>query len=89
MDLPDLPPGTRVKIHRDPEYGPGPWPAETTGSVIDSCIDEQGAGRDLRMYWVKFDEPQYDTDGDGPYESSQVAHFYIEALSTEGGDSLG
>ena len=37
-------------------------------------------GRD-RMYFVRFDEPQYDPDGDGPYESSQVSGEYLEGMS--------
>jgi hypothetical protein len=31
-------------------------------------------------YWVQFDEPQRDTDGDGPYESSQVLSKYLETV---------
>jgi hypothetical protein len=40
---------------------------------------ETRLGKD-RMYWVTFDEPQYDTEGDGPYNSSQVLGKYLEAL---------
>jgi hypothetical protein len=32
------------------------------------------------MYWVEFDEPQFDGDGDGPYVTSQVLDKYIELL---------
>ena len=31
-----------------------------------------------RSYWVHFDEPQQDGDGDGPYVSSQVLERYLE-----------
>jgi hypothetical protein len=31
-----------------------------------------------RTYWVEFDEPQRDPDGDGPYASSQVLERYLE-----------
>jgi hypothetical protein len=34
----------------------------------------------LTTYWVVFDEPQLDTDGDGPYESSQVLERYLEVV---------
>jgi len=39
-------------------------------------------GRDgiLTTYWVIFDEPQLDVDGDGPYESSQVLEKYLELI---------
>lgn len=40
----------------------------------------QGARQWLRVYLVRFDVPQYDTDGDGPYSSSEVAHIYLEKL---------
>jgi hypothetical protein len=35
----------------------------------------------MATYWVRFDEPQYDTDGDGPYDTSQVLGKYLEAIS--------
>jgi hypothetical protein len=31
-------------------------------------------------YWVDFDEPQRDADGDGPYRKAQIWDRYIEAL---------
>jgi len=29
-------------------------------------------------YWVRFDDPQMDADGDGPYLRSQVLEQYLE-----------
>jgi hypothetical protein len=78
MDLPVFPQGTRVRVRQDPDHAPGPWPAEPTGTIIQDCQDVEGARQTLRMYWVRFDEPQLDPDGDGPYEISQVAHIYLE-----------
>jgi hypothetical protein len=40
----------------------------------------QGREGTLRTYWVEFDEPQLDTDGDGPYYKSQVLEKYLEAV---------
>ena len=85
---PPLPPGTRIRVLRDPGYGPGPWPAEPTGRVefLGSRAFEEietRLGRD-RMYFVRFDEPQYDRDGDGPYEFSQVLGMHLEVISEDG-----
>ena len=27
--------GARVKVHRDPEYGDGPWPNEPIGTAVE------------------------------------------------------
>jgi hypothetical protein len=32
------------------------------------------------QYWVAFDEPQYDSDEDGPYSGGEVLARYIEIL---------
>lgn len=77
--------GTRVRICRDPDFGPGPWPDEPTGTVVAS---PQGSASETvettsgvrRMYWVVFDEPQFDVEGDGPFPSAQVLDKYLEVL---------
>ena len=33
-----------------------------------------------RSYWVLFDEPQYDPDGDGPYIAAEVLDKYLESV---------
>jgi hypothetical protein len=35
------------------------------------------------MYFVRFEVPQYDPDGDGPYKSSQVLGKYLEGMSQD------
>lgn len=30
------------------------------------------------MYWVLFDEPQFDVEGDTAYIKGEVAHIYLE-----------
>jgi hypothetical protein len=72
--------GTRVTVRRDPEFGPGPWPAEPEGRIAGPPESVQGRDGFLTTYWVVFDEPQLDTDGDGPYESSQVLERHLEVV---------
>lgn len=33
---------------------------------------------DFRFYWVRFDKPLFDADGDGPIEQSEVNETYLE-----------
>ena len=71
-------------VRRDPDYGPGPWPSEPHGTVSGAggpcyTLVETMRGSE-RSYWITFDEPQRDTDGDGPYESSQVLERYLQVL---------
>lgn len=76
-----FPPGSRVKVLSDPDYGPGPWPAEPTGRVV-SGPDVVDVGQGTRtFYWIVFDEPQRDADGDGPYERAQVLDTYLIPLT--------
>jgi hypothetical protein len=80
---------TKVRVRRDPDYGPGPWPDEPTGTLRAFPVD--GApfhvvntthGVEL-LYWIVFDDPQVDAEGDGPYTSSEVLGRYVERLSEE------
>ena len=73
----DLTVGTRVQVLSDPEFGPGPWPSEPMGTITGGPGLTQGRNGDLVTYWVMFDEPQYDTDGSGPYKKSQVLDKYL------------
>jgi hypothetical protein len=36
-----------------------------------------------RSYWIVFDEPQFDADGDGPYRSSEVLDKYLERAKSD------
>ena len=76
----DYPPGSRVRVRRDPNYGPGPWPDEPAGTVIGTPHLVETTRGPMAMYWVRFDEPQFDPDGDGPYDSSEVLARYLEPL---------
>lgn len=37
-----------------------------------------GAEGMIELYWVWFDEPQYDPDGDGPYKGSEIESIAVE-----------
>jgi hypothetical protein len=69
--------GSRVKVMQDSEFAPGPWPGEPTGTVLEWWTGEDHLVRDTtdgpeRAWWVRFDVPQVDADGDGPYAEAEV-----------------
>jgi hypothetical protein len=43
----------------------------------------QGVEELIEVYWVWFDEPQYDPDGDGPYKGSEMESDAIEVIKEE------
>ena len=73
-------PGTRVRVLTDPEYG-GPFAEECLGTVGSSTaaagLTPAAARLSKYSYFVTFDTPQRDRDGDGPYSSSQVLSRYV------------
>lgn len=89
--LSDLRPGDRVRVVKDPAWN-GPWPAEPFG-VIDRDADAPIRVLDLAAmpevvvpdedrgpmpeYLVRFDEPQLDGDGQGPYVSAVIWAKYL------------
>jgi hypothetical protein len=38
------------------------------------------------QYYVVFDEPQVDADGDGPYAASEILSIYLEPLNSTAED---
>ena len=89
----ELRPGRRVRVIRDPDWN-GPWPAQPVG-VIEPFMGEPFAVLDtaripvnvpdeergpIREYMVRFDEPQLDADGDGPYAVATIWEKYLEPL---------
>jgi len=48
--------------------------AHPDGSAFGEVETRQGT---QRAWWVVFDEPQLDADGDGPYRESQVMEKYL------------
>lgn len=62
---------------------PSPVAALVTGDEAWSgChrVVQAVKGR-LDFYWVEFDEPQVDADGDGPYASAEIDAKYLESES--------
>jgi hypothetical protein len=61
--------GTRVRVIKDQAWD-GPWATEFLGVIIDTLgvpelVRHPRAHPGELEYWVKFDEPQFDADGDG------------------------
>ena len=78
-----FPVGARVRVRRDRDYGPGPWPQEPTGTVEayhggDPFIVRRTLKGDEHAFWVAFDEAQTDADGDGPYCKAEILARYLE-----------
>ncbi|MFF3721033.1 ferrous iron transport protein A [Streptomyces erythrochromogenes] len=75
-----LPPGSRVTVVRDPDRD-GPWQVEFRGTIDAMGAPEpnehaQAPGGEL-LYWVAFDAPQHDCDGQGPYRKAQIWSRYL------------
>jgi hypothetical protein len=75
-----MPVGARVRVIKDPDWD-GPWMRE-----FDGVIDALGGPEPVRhhlarsgelTYWVRFDEPQMDSAGDGPYRKAQIWDRYL------------
>lgn len=76
--------GSRVRVRQDPDFPPGPWPSEPMGRIAAAPDGQSFVEVDTRQgiertWWVVFDEPQLDTDGDGPYRESQVLERHLQA----------
>lgn len=52
----------------------GPWDPNLTR------IEHSALGANT-VYWVWFDEPQYDADGDGPYRGGQIWETALTLLT--------
>ncbi|MFE4695594.1 ferrous iron transport protein A [Streptomyces sp. NPDC056738] len=77
-----LAPGSRVRVVRASDWD-GPWPVEFSGTIDAMGAPEHGEhvqslSGEL-LYWVAFDTPQYDSDGDGPYRKAQIWGRYLRA----------
>ncbi|MFJ1755928.1 ferrous iron transport protein A [Kitasatospora sp. NPDC088134] len=75
--------GARVTVVRDRGWD-GPWRAEFQG-VVDALVapepvvHPQAEVGEL-AYWVAFDEPQYDSDGGGPYRKALIWSRYLRPV---------
>jgi hypothetical protein len=72
-----------VRVVKDVRWD-GPWKREFFG-VIDSVgspepVCHEDAQRGELMYWVRFDEPQLDAAGVGPYQKAQIWGRYLQLV---------
>ena len=85
---PELIPGARVKVIKDPEWN-GPWPDEPLGTIQPVSseptpykVSDSQWGK-VREYFVRFDTPQLDSDGQGPYVSAMIWQQYLRAVDSD------
>ncbi|MFV8129042.1 hypothetical protein [Streptomyces syringium] len=73
--------GTRVTVIRDSSWD-GPWQAAFQGTIDDlyapGPVRHSMAREGELAYWVVFDEPQYDSSGDGPFRGAQIWDRYLK-----------
>jgi hypothetical protein len=78
-----IPAGTAVRIIQDEGWS-GPWASVFTGTVSDMAAPEPPASEAARpdelAYWIDFDQPQRDADGEGPYRKAQIWARYMEVM---------
>lgn len=78
-----MPPGTRVRVVKDPAWD-GPWLRIFTGTIdrtlFPQLVRNAAARPGEREYSVRFDEPQLDIDGDGPYRKAVIWDRYLELV---------
>ena len=65
----------------------GPWKREFLG-VVDSLGAPELVRHDLAWpgeskYWVRFDEPEFDSAGDGPYRKAQIWGWYLQLVAEQ------
>ena len=74
--------GAQVVVRAANAGEPSPWPREPSGVIVRSggsaLAGVWGRGGGGRMWWVEFDEPQSNSDGDGPFPSAQVHERFLE-----------
>lgn len=73
--------GDRVRINDETHWAKGAIGTVTDPPELARCVgpgweeharivqDEDG---ERTLYWVQFDEPQHDPEGDGPYDGAEV-----------------
>ena len=74
--------GAQVFVAAGGAGDPAPWPAEPSGVIVraggSALAGVWGRGGGGRMWWVEFDEPQFNSTGDGPFLSAQVHERFLE-----------
>ncbi|MEU5426421.1 ferrous iron transport protein A [Streptomyces olivoreticuli] len=74
-------PGIHVTVIQDVSWD-GPWQVEFQATIDDLYPPEPARGSGARegelSYWVVFDEPQYNSDGEGPFRGAQIWDRYLK-----------
>ena len=74
--------GAQVVVRAAVAGDPVPWPEEPSGVIVRSggsaLAGVWGRGGGGRMWWVEFDERQFNANGDGPFLSAQVHEKFLE-----------
>jgi hypothetical protein len=47
----------------------------------DNCREVKTLKGKVICYWIKFDRPHFDSDGDGPYSEAEIESEYLCLLS--------
>jgi hypothetical protein len=81
-----IPRGARVRVVKDATWD-GPWKREFLGTVDDTgapetVIHDRAWPGELK-YWVRFDEPELDHAGDGPYRKAQIWGRYLQPVGEQ------
>jgi hypothetical protein len=81
--------GAQVHLRDASPSDPSPWPYEPSGIIVRSggsaLAGVWGRAAGGRMWWVQFDEPQSNAQGDGPFATAQVHEKYLELAPTVDG----
>ncbi len=84
--------GDRVRISRQDRWAKGVKgtiqpPPEFAQDLVADCYPWEGHRRVVKgrtrlitFYWVEFDEPQTDADGDGPYPEAEIDADTLEPI---------
>jgi hypothetical protein len=74
--------GAQVSVRDASSIDGSPWPGEPTGIIVRSggsaLAGVWGRAGGARMWWIDFDEPQINAEGDGPFVTAQVNEKYLE-----------
>ncbi|MCU1508183.1 MAG: hypothetical protein JWR53_516 [Glaciihabitans sp.] len=75
--------GAQVFVSDASDVDRSPWPSEPSGiisraggSAVARVWGKAAIGG--RLWWIEFDEPQVNADGEGPFSSAQVLEKYLE-----------
>jgi hypothetical protein len=82
----DFSPGDRIRISEDYHWAKGELGSimQPPDYVVNFADGWVGIHREvsslegmLIFYWIKFDLPQMDSDGDGPYDEAEIDANYL------------